>query len=91
MKKIVSILITLVSSLVIVGCSSGEAQPSNSGSVEQPSNSDSVAQPSNSGGEAQRSNSGFLLYEDKVTLSDGRVVTCITFSGFKRGGVSCDW
>ena len=73
MKKVVSVVTVLISSFIIVACSSGEVQPSNSG------------------GEAQRSNSGFLLYEDKVTLSDGRVVTCVTFSGVNKGGVSCDW
>lgn len=31
------------------------------------------------------------LYESAITLNDGRTVTCITFWGYNKGGVSCDW
>lgn len=31
------------------------------------------------------------LYENRFTLSDGRIVTCIALLNSSRGGLSCDW
>jgi len=31
------------------------------------------------------------LREQSITLSDGRVVTCIVYQGYRKGGLSCDW
>lgn len=32
-----------------------------------------------------------LLYEDTITLSDGRKITCVEYANGYEGGVSCDW
>lgn len=31
------------------------------------------------------------LYERTITLTDGRVITCVVYSRYQAGGVSCDW
>lgn len=31
------------------------------------------------------------LSECSVTLSDTRKVDCVVYSGYKQGGLSCDW
>ncbi|UUX60154.1 hypothetical protein [Glutamicibacter halophytocola] len=31
------------------------------------------------------------LYEENVTLRDGRELTCIVYARGYKGGVSCDW
>lgn len=31
------------------------------------------------------------LYEEHITLKDGRTVVCIEYVSYQRGGVSCDW
>lgn len=31
------------------------------------------------------------LYEQPITLSDGRTVTCVVHSDGYQGGLSCDW
>lgn len=31
------------------------------------------------------------LFENHLTLKDGREVTCIIHSDYNQGGVSCDW
>lgn len=31
------------------------------------------------------------LYERRITLNDGRTLTCVTYSGYQKGGLSCDW
>jgi hypothetical protein len=31
------------------------------------------------------------LFERVITLTDGRTVTCVIYSSYQRGGVSCDF
>lgn len=31
------------------------------------------------------------LYERHITLNDGRTLTCVTYSKYNQGGLSCDW
>lgn len=31
------------------------------------------------------------LEEAHLRLHDGREITCITYHGYKQGGLSCDW
>lgn len=31
------------------------------------------------------------LKESKIRLSDGREITCIIYTGIRKGGLSCDW
>lgn len=31
------------------------------------------------------------LKESKIRLSDGREITCIIYTGVRKGGLSCDW
>ena len=35
--------------------------------------------------------SGYGIKECIVTLSDTRKVDCVVYSGYRRGGLSCDW
>ena len=35
--------------------------------------------------------SGYGIKECIVTLSDTRKVDCVVYSGYKQGGLSCDW
>ena len=35
--------------------------------------------------------SGYGIKECIVTLSDTRKVDCVVYSGYQRGGLSCDW
>lgn len=35
--------------------------------------------------------SGDAIQECIVTLSDTRKVDCVVYSGYKQGGLSCDW
>lgn len=35
--------------------------------------------------------SSYGIKECIVTLSDTRKVDCVVYSGFRRGGLSCDW
>lgn len=35
--------------------------------------------------------SGYGIKECIVTLSDTRKVDCVVHSGYRRGGLSCDW
>ena len=32
-----------------------------------------------------------VLAERHITLSDGREITCVRYSGYNQGGLSCDW
>lgn len=31
------------------------------------------------------------LYERTITLEDGRTVTCVVYTQYQKGGLSCDW
>ncbi len=31
------------------------------------------------------------LFERSIKLTDGRVITCIIYEGYRKGGLSCDW
>ncbi len=31
------------------------------------------------------------FYECAITLSDTRKVDCVVYSGYRKGGLSCDW
>ena len=35
--------------------------------------------------------SGYGIKECIVTLSDTRKVDCVVYSGYQKGGLSCDW
>lgn len=31
------------------------------------------------------------ITERTIKLSDGRTIKCVVWSGYKKGGISCDW
>ena len=41
-------------------------------------------------GNANTSDEG-RLHEDSITLKDGREITCVNYSSYNQGGLSCDW
>lgn len=32
-----------------------------------------------------------VLFERQIALTDGRHITCVVYSNYKQGGLSCDW
>ena len=40
---------------------------------------------------AEQSSSNDQLSEQTITLSDGRVITCVLYRASRKGGLSCDW
>ena len=44
-----------------------------------------------SAGDTPPDDIGSRIYEQPVTLKDGRVVTCLVFIDFRKGGLACDF
>ena len=40
---------------------------------------------------SEQSSSNDRLSEQTITLSDGRVITCVVYRASSKGGLSCDW
>lgn len=44
-----------------------------------------------SGNTSAETDESTRLYERRITLNDGRTLTCVTYSKYNQGGLSCDW
>lgn len=44
-----------------------------------------------SGSTDAETSDGGRLHEVRITLTDGREVTCIKYASYNQGGLSCDW
>lgn len=81
--------IVLLSVLALTGCSAveeefGEGEETGSEAPEQ-------SEAPEEGNFTDRKTNDFVVRESRIQLSDGRVVTCLKYDDFKRGGLSCDW
>ena len=54
-------------------------------------NASKTSTPSHATGTTCSEESGADIKECVVTLSDTRKVDCVVYSGYKQGGLSCDW
>lgn len=81
--------IVLLSALALTGCSAVEAEFGGGGETgpEAPEQSEAPEEQ----GFTDRDTNDILVDESQIQLSDGRVVTCLKYDDFKRGGLSCDW
>lgn len=77
--------VALVATLALAGCAKATEGSSN------------PAPPSTGGGSVKQQTSTDGFEERKITLSDGRTITCLTWvdSGYQyentAAGLSCDW
>ena len=77
LAAIITFLLTPVCLLALAGC----------GSTSEPSTPAHAVRPI----ESQCSDMDDDFSECVITLTDTRKVDCVVYSGYKQGGLSCDW